>query len=260
MYDEGYSTYIKFSYTSAEISWTSNSGYLSAYSVRCVKGVPDTIVPVTPAKKQGSLTDERNGRTYKTTKIGNQVWMAENLVFDYNEGDAESYCVNNKRDGCEKYGTLYNWSAAMDSKALYDSNTVGCTSPRNCKATGRIRGVCPEGWHLPDTTEFEALITAVGGRFSAGWKLKASEGWDFCDYRGTSGNGTDEYLFSAKPGSIRREDGTFSDIGKFMAVWGTMSGTYGVAYEIRQCGSASIAHVDGSALSARAVRCVKDED
>jgi uncharacterized protein (TIGR02145 family) len=54
-----------------------------------------------------------------------------------------------------------------------------------------VRGVCPEGWHLPDTTEWRTLLTAVGGYLSAGTKLKTASGWLSDDL------GTDNFGFSA---------------------------------------------------------------
>src|SRR6056297_2464310 len=76
---------------------------------------------------EGTFTDFRDGQTYKWVRIGEQVWMAENLNYKTEKG---SSCFN-----CGKYGRLYNWYTA--------------------------RNVCPDGWHLPTINEFETFIENI---------------------------------------------------------------------------------------------------
>ena len=129
----------------------------------------------------GTLTDDRDGQTYKTVKIGEQWWMAENLNYAYTGvffkyvlstdsnlvyySDSTSWCYDNDAANCAKYGRLYTWAAAMDSAGIIPGNTAnGCGYREICNLGHvKVRGVCPEGWHLPDFTEWEALRTAVGG-------------------------------------------------------------------------------------------------
>ncbi len=144
------------------------------------------------------VMDERDGQIYRTVQIGTQVWMAENLNFDYNEGSATSLCYNDDADSCEIYGRLYTWAAAMDSAAVFSDDGKGCGYGNACSASGKVRGVCPAGWHLPDTTEWRTLLAYVSANMtkvsgeSVALALKATSGWD-------GYNGSDEFGFGALP-------------------------------------------------------------
>jgi uncharacterized protein (TIGR02145 family) len=140
------------------------------------------------AQQKGTFTDGRDGQKYKTVKIGNQVWMAENLRFKWDS----SWCYENSTDSCAKYGRLYNWNMA--------------------------RKVCPKGWHLPEDDEWTELISVVGSE-TGGTKLKSKSGWSSRD-DGSSGNGTDYYGFSALPGGeCTNECTTFRYAGQDGSWW-----------------------------------------
>ncbi|MCL2219176.1 MAG: hypothetical protein FWC23_04495 [Chitinispirillia bacterium] len=125
--------------------------------------------------------------------------MAENL----NCATSNSWCYNNADSNCVKYGRLYTWDAAMTA--------------------------CPSGWRLPDTADWNKLVTASGGSSIAGSKLKSTSGWnDRTD--GSSGNGTDEFGFSALPGGRRDADGSFYYAGYNGIWWSATEYGSGIAY------------------------------
>ena len=204
----------------------------------------------------GTLTDTRDGKTYKTVTIGDQTWMAENLNYAYTGvrysyrgwgSDSTSWCYDNDPANCAKYGRLYTWAAAMDSVGTWSTNGKGCGEDSTCSPTGTIRGICPEGWHLPDTTEWKTLFTAVGGQDDAGVKLKAQTGWY------DSGNGTDSFGFSALPAGYKYYDVRYFNEGNYAYFWSSTEFNSVCAYynDSATRGSSS----KGYGFS---VRCLKD--
>jgi uncharacterized protein (TIGR02145 family) len=113
------------------------------------------------AQQKGTFTDTRDGKTYKTTKIGEQVWMAENLNYGADGKCYKDRNYPNEAVNCKKYGRLYFWKEA--------------------------KTVCPKGWHLPASKEWEALFSSMGGKktldektfkiYEGMEKLKAKDGF-----------------------------------------------------------------------------------
>jgi len=111
-----------------------------------------------------SMTDSRDGQTYRIVNIGKQTWMAENLNYKIDG----SSCYLEKNEYCDKYGRLYDWESALKA--------------------------CPSGWHLPTTIEWCTLKSYVGDE--SGKKLKSKKGWY------GNNNALDSYGFSALPAGV----------------------------------------------------------
>jgi uncharacterized protein (TIGR02145 family) len=198
----------------------------------------------------GWMVDPRDKQLYRVVNIGSQIWMAENLNYEVDS----SFCYyddtkdQDSVENCRKYGRLYNWAAAVGK------SEVDCGYDNACGLSGTVRGVCPEGWHLPDTTEWRALFATVGGIDTAGIMLMSTEGW----YDGN--NGTDDYGFSALPGGYRSGPGTFSTLNESANFWSSTEDTddklaYSTGFIYRDK-KASMDH-DNKFL-AFSIRCVKD--
>lgn len=196
----------------------------------------------------GTVTD-RQGNTYKTIKIGNQWWMAENLrstrydtdselagatIDDYELPTLRPYCIkaynpniwdegdgqddesNSKITGkylsseqISKLGCLYNWAAAV---GLYDEKKI----EEQTKDFDKPRqGICPNGWHLPTSAEWDELAKALGGVYDKdeysynkiGNNLKSTSGWYF------DGNGSNSSGMDILPSGINGEKGKAAVIG-----------------------------------------------
>ena len=149
--------------------------------------------------------------------------MAENLNYAYigvpynsysvYTSDSTSWCYGNDASNCTKYGRLYTWAAAMDSVGTWSANGKGCGDLERCTPTYPVRGVCPEGWHMPSQEEWNVLFTAVGGQLTAGKMLKSTSGWY------GSGNGSDAYAFSALPAGNSLPEGGYYNEGDKARFW-----------------------------------------
>ena len=263
--DDGSSSSAKSSSSSVESSSSAKSSSSSAESssssqIGCKTETEDNC-------EYGELVDDRDGQTYKTVKIGDQWWMAENLNYAYIDdpfdsgevtSDSTSWCYDNVSANCNKYGRLYTWSAAMDSAGRWSTNGKGCGYDSTCSPAGIIRGVCPEGWHRPNITEWEILFNAAGSKDTAGKNLKSTSGW--IDYEDESGNGTDAFGFSALPAGSRNKYGIYNFEGISALFWNSTEDDSNYAYEVFLLHLTGAADLSSSNVKNNAfpVRCIQD--
>ena len=150
-------------------------------------------------EKEGSFVDNRDERRYRTVRIGNQLWMAENL--NYNAGDG-CWIYNDSLSRAETYGRLYNWETAKRS--------------------------APSGWHLPKDKEWKELEIYLGMNpleadksgdrgiaANVGGKLKSISDW-----KKPNRGATNERSFNALPGGSRSYyENAFFNAGKQAYFW-----------------------------------------
>lgn len=125
--------------------------------ILCIVLIP-IVIHIAVWMNRSTVTDY-DGNVYRTVKIGNQLWMNENLrVAHFNDGVAIANVTDRSfKDntwpyyedetspyisGEHRHGYRYNWAAASD-----------CEKPTDCNLTG----ICPEGWHLPSDDDFALL-------------------------------------------------------------------------------------------------------
>lgn len=220
------------------------------------QGIVSEVVPAITGGSGNTFTDPRDGKTYKTVKIGTQTWMAENLSYVENNGsqrqiiDSIEWANNNKFDGwCyynnsisfgKIYGALYQWGAAKKA--------------------------CPYGWHLPSDDEWKTLEMFVGvsksdadsirDRGIEGKMLKSTTGWN------ESGNGTNNYDFSALPGGVRNKKGVFDDL-RMNGSWWTSSDSIGNGATWRRVywgGNGIVREMTAKKAVGLSVRCLKENN
>ncbi len=215
------------------------------------KSVLSEVDSVTFQKVYPPLTvTDIDGNLYHTMKIGTQIWMTENLKSThYNNGDAIAYepdktntvwaglttgawCdYNNNAAIGVRYGHLYNWYAASDS-----------------------RNIAPVGWHVPTDAEWTTLTTFLGGEANAGDLLKEAGTTDWVEQNAGATNITG---FTALPGGYR--DVTFINL-EFGGYWWTTS-EYNPDYGKFRYMAGSLHYVGKDKTSKKlgfSIRCVKD--
>ncbi len=189
-----------------------------------------------------------DGNYYHTVKIGNQVWMAENLrVTHYRNGDAiptdiangasalggrRSYYNEDSATNNPVYGALYNWFAATD--------------PRN---------ICPAGWHIPSDEEWTQLTDYLGGDSVAGGKLKYNGG----NWTGNNTGATNETGFAALPGGYY-DVNNFNDLGERGFWWSSEGYSYPTLawYRFMSNNTIRVGKLGYNKRALFSVRCIKN--
>ncbi|PLX20149.1 MAG: hypothetical protein C0599_09575, partial [Salinivirgaceae bacterium] len=193
-----------------EIDWVAGENDFGPHTIKIVAIDKEQVSKYDDVfiKINGTVTDS-DGNEYPTIKIGDQIWMGENLkTKTYNDGtpiilvtnehdwyrEEGVYCYSDfdEDQNADIYGALYNWYAVNTEK------------------------LCPDGWHIPSDAEWLTLkdfVSSDGHGQYVGKALKSTTGWD--DYK--MGNGLDSYDFTALPGG--QILGGFWGLGYFGYWW-----------------------------------------
>lgn len=179
--------------------------------------------PTSPAEDDPVSVQDVDGNTYPVVRIGEQLWMSENLrAARYANGDSirhvpEFQAWNGLNEGAwvlyannssnlNSYGKLYNWFAATDS-----------------------RGICPDGWKVPSDQDWQRLEIHLGmsaqhagyslgrgGSENVGGKMKSTSMW-----QDPNEGATNESGFNGRPGGRLYPTGGFSGLNGFGYWWST---------------------------------------
>ena len=190
------------------------------------------------------------GNTYETVRIGDQVWMAENLktstlsdgteipdvpdAIDWNELTAPGHCWYNNDETAQKdiYGALYNYYAVNSGM------------------------LCPAGWHVPAKDEWQQLRDVLGDTLTGGGKLKeeGTEHWKTPNTGAVNSTG-----FTALPAGIRYFEGTFNSASSFTSFWSSTESDFNKAWYLSLYYSDAIAGMNViSKKDGFSIRCIKD--
>lgn len=203
------------------------------------------------------------GNSYGTIRIGDQVWMTENLrVGTYRDGSGILSNLN----------ASYEWSYAGPAYAVYPDRLIEGldTEQEVVKAYGLLynwlavtdpRGLCPDGYRVPTEADYEELISYLGGEDVAGGKLKSNHTSPVEHPRWEEPNtgASDSYYFHALPGGFRSFQGWYDFIG-YLGAWWCSTGldeNFGGIMLINNDGaSATISYRDKN--TGLSVRCIEE--
>ena len=204
------------------------SYYFRAYATNSMGNTGYGEVLFMTTLQNGSITDQRDQKIYKTVEIGSQTWMAENLNFTVSAG---SWCYEDKNGNCTLLGHIYDYSGLTNA--------------------GSGKGVCPGGWHVPSDTEWALLIQYLGN--NPAYQLKSISGWN------NNGNGDNSSGFNAKPGGLRNGDGSYDSLNDVITFW-SLSSILGRSKLVTLDKSSSQVFLTETATSNATayVRCLKD--
>ena len=182
------------------------------------------------------------GQTYHTVQIDTQCWMKENLNVgtmilsssdQLNNSILEKYCYNNDTANCSMYGGFYQWDEAMQYIT-----------------TAGVRGICPEGWHIPALNELQILASSVSGDGNA---LKRED-------QGTGGGlGTNTSDFSALLVGYRYIDAAFNAFNDNAFLYSsTQESSTEAWYLYLASNNSAIGYFPNNKLYGMTIRCLKD--
>lgn len=217
-------------------------GVVSKFAVKDI----DSLVFVEPEV----LTDV-DGNVYRTVKIGNQTWMAENLkVTKYRNGDMIGTTTSANLDISTMSSPKYQWAYGgnetnVDSYGrLYTWHTINDS-----------RDVCPAGWRVPADSDWNILEDYIGEPGNAGGMLKAV---GLNHWESPNTEATDSFGFTALPGGDRTPDGTFENASYIGSWWSFDS------YNSISAGTRNMSHATASVDShgkdkahGLSIRCIK---
>lgn len=231
--------------------------YIRAYAINnSGTAYGNEVTLTTLGSFTGSFTDERDGNSYRWVKIGDQIWMSENLaylpaVYPPEQGGYQ-----------ERFYYVQGYDGSDPSAAILTTNYQTYGALYNWKS---MQSACPSGWHLPSDSEWmdleenlgmaESELEESGYRLSGsvGSQLKSSHSW-YEEKNGQNSSG-----LNVVPGGSRNSNGEFGSTGMratfrtSTAGGSTFNFSRGLAYDNDGVNRGTAAHNLG--LS---VRCIKD--
>ena len=276
--------------TATSNSYVYNTSYdRSSYSIHsCIGGNTSSLTKGSIVASQNGLTswkcgenflDERDGNSYKTIQFGSQCWFAQNLAYLPSvQTDANFVTLGSSKTPAygvygytgtdvtaakatanyKIYGVLYNWYAAVNS-SLTDGSAEGA------------QGACPTGWHVPTSTEFEALYNTINNDTkyrcnstsgAIGKAISAPSGWINSAVDCQVGNNqqtNNSTGFNGLPAGYRSYDsGAFGNMGYVASFWSSSFSSSNALRRRLRYNDTSFDFGSNLPVNGLSVRCLKN--
>jgi uncharacterized protein (TIGR02145 family) len=206
----------------------------------------------------GTYTDPRDRKEYKIVKIGNQIWMAENLAYKSKKGfypaQGSVYGYNESYGDCPECGSL-NAGSTFNKIRGEEYNRVygGLYTWESAKLS------CPPGWHLPSKTEWQELINVHGGLQSA---REISKGiGQFSSWGDWNKLSNNKFGFGAIPGGrLELNDNMLNYVAGFAFYWTSSESSNSNAFAVNFDHFSNMIEMRTRSKKsyAMSVRCIKD--
>lgn len=194
------------------ITYNDTGHFNVSLTVTNAKGIDSIVknnyisVSIKPFVCGQDFTDRRDGKIYPTVLINSQCWMKKNLnignmldslAAQTDNSIIEKYCYKNLHAYCDTFGAYYQWNEMMQY-----TTTEG------------TKGICPDGWHIPNDAEWYAMENFVDASINDPntWGVRGTNGGRELKYEGTSG-------FDALLGGFRNYLGGFSNFETYAFFW-----------------------------------------
>lgn len=234
------------SYSSSSAKSSSSINNRTKLNYSATYSIPTKGAQFNPNINYGSMTDPRDGKTYRTVEVDGKTWMAENL--DYaGTTIGSTYCFNMDDRFCNIYGRLYDREAAMQD--------LSCTYKSYCNlGKDTVQGICPDGWHIPLRSEGQRLATIVSGKAAP---LEALKGWGNDTLTVT--NAKDSLGLSFIGSGDLVDHLGFRSIGAFAFTWVHDEGNTQTYILVRSRDNETIVRSYNDYKMWQSVRCIKNQ-
>lgn len=206
-----------------------------------------------PSCPNATVVIDYDGNTYHTVQIGQQCWLRENLKCTHAYDGSTITGLTAPGGNVDTYGYLYTWDATMNG------GSSGSTNPQ---------GICPDGWHIPSSTEWGQLSTYVGSQSqyrcgnsnnNIAKALASTTGWAISNTNCAVGNNQDQNNatgLAILPAGGETSNNTYFGLRAYL--WTSTAGANATYFNLTNTSSSTSNSYAMPKTNYASVRCLKN--